>query len=88
VQWHVHGPGFSEAIHGRKHWVLYPPSQRESDEALAIPAGFDKDESSRQWMEYRYPLADPKPLECTRAFLPSCLLLLPLGLLEQFLTLT
>jgi hypothetical protein len=22
VQWHVHGPGFSEALHGRKHWLL------------------------------------------------------------------
>jgi len=20
VQWHMHGPGFSESIHGRKHW--------------------------------------------------------------------
>ena len=62
VQWHVHGPGFSEAVHGRKHWVLYPPSV---EGAKTIPAGFDKDESSRQWMEHRYPLAIPKPLECS-----------------------
>ena len=26
VQWHIHGPGFSEAIHGRKHWILHPPN--------------------------------------------------------------
>ena len=45
VQWHTHGPGFSEAIHGRKHWVLYPPSQES-------PIQFHKDQSSRQWMEY------------------------------------
>jgi hypothetical protein len=56
VQWHVHGPGFSEAIHGRKHWVLYPKEH---------PPDFHKDESSRQWMEQNYRQARPKPLECT-----------------------
>jgi hypothetical protein len=24
VQWHVHGPGVAETLHGRKHWLLYP----------------------------------------------------------------
>lgn len=24
VQWHVHGPGVAETLHGRKHWMLYP----------------------------------------------------------------
>ncbi|GKY91569.1 hypothetical protein MPSEU_000128800 [Mayamaea pseudoterrestris] len=56
VQWHVHGPGFSEAIHGRKHWVMYPKEH---------PPVFHKDESSRQWMEHKYPQAKQKPLECT-----------------------
>lgn len=56
VQWHVHGPGFSEAIHGRKHWVLYPSSS---------PPQFHKDQSSRQWMEHKYSQADPRPFECT-----------------------
>ncbi|KAL7581201.1 hypothetical protein ACA910_005986 [Epithemia clementina (nom. ined.)] len=57
VQWHVHGPGFSEALHGRKHWLLYPPEQK--------PEKFHKDQSSRQWMEFVYPQVDPKPFECT-----------------------
>jgi Cupin-like domain len=26
VSWHVHGPGFSEVLHGTKHWLLYPPN--------------------------------------------------------------
>jgi hypothetical protein len=24
VQWHVHGPGVAETLHGHKHWLLYP----------------------------------------------------------------
>jgi len=31
VQWHIHGPGFSQALHGRKHWVLYPPEKQPSE---------------------------------------------------------
>ena len=45
VQWHIHGPGFSETIHGRKHWVLYPPNQRPS---------YNLDYASRHWMEHEY----------------------------------
>ena len=45
VQWHLHGPGFSETIHGRKHWVLYPPENRPS---------YNLDYASRHWMEYTY----------------------------------
>lgn len=56
VQWHAHGPGFSEAIHGRKHWVLYPPDDRPK---------YLKDESSREWMEVAYFEAKLKPFECT-----------------------
>lgn len=57
VQWHQHGPGFSEALHGRKHWVLYKPDHP--------PHSLDKDESSRMWMERHYPSAQSPPLECT-----------------------
>lgn len=57
VQWHVHGPGFSEALHGKKHWLLYPPHH--------MPNNFHKDQSSLQWMEFVYPFTDRKPLECT-----------------------
>ena len=46
VQWHTHGPGFSETIHGRKHWVLYPPGNRPS---------YNLNYASRHWMEYTYP---------------------------------
>lgn len=69
VQWHVHGPGFSECLHGRKHWVLYPPQRK--------PPGYHKDQSSRQWMEYVYPHLpnDEKPLECT--LLPGDVLYFP-----------
>mmetsp|Transcript_31302 Transcript_31302/g.52192 ORF Transcript_31302/g.52192 Transcript_31302/m.52192 type:complete len:304 (+) Transcript_31302:8-919(+) len=41
VQWHVHGPGFSEAVHGRKHWIL----------ARSKP-NFDPDQTSFNWMYY------------------------------------
>jgi len=46
VQWHLHGPGFSETIHGRKHWVMYPPVDRPE---------YDLDYASRHWMENTYP---------------------------------
>ena len=56
VQWHIHGPGFSEAVHGRKHWVLYKDKPE-----------FHKDQTSRNWMEYNYVAMDPdeRPYECT-----------------------
>jgi hypothetical protein len=56
VQWHVHGPGFSEALFGRKHWVLYP------DKPV-----FDANQTSRYWMEHVYNLLSPDklPYECT-----------------------
>ena len=59
VQWHMHGPGFSEAVHGRKHWVLYPPGRRPT---------YDADRASRHWMEESYPRIkdeDDLPWECT-----------------------
>jgi len=46
VQWHLHGPGFSETVHGRKHWVLYPPGERPE---------YNLDYASRHWMEGTYP---------------------------------
>ena len=49
VQWHLHGPGFSETIHGRKHWVLYPPGHRPE---------YSKDYASRHWMENTYPMLE------------------------------
>mmetsp|Transcript_40474 Transcript_40474/g.74068 ORF Transcript_40474/g.74068 Transcript_40474/m.74068 type:complete len:390 (-) Transcript_40474:96-1265(-) len=49
VQWHLHGPGFSETLHGRKHWVLYPPGSRPK---------YDLDYASRHWMENTYPVLE------------------------------
>ena len=46
VQWHIHGPGLSETIHGRKHWVLYPPE---------LEPIYDLNYASRHWMENTYP---------------------------------
>jgi len=58
VQWHIHGPGFSQALHGRKHWVLYPPEKQPN---------YDPDYTSRHWMEQVYTsLKDEDlPWECT-----------------------
>jgi hypothetical protein len=57
VQWHTHGPGFAEALHGRKHWVLYPPNQKPE---------FNPDRNSRSWMETLYfNESNPEPWECT-----------------------
>ena len=36
VQWHTHGPGFSEAVHGRKHWILHPPTRRPPPRTRSI----------------------------------------------------
>lgn len=49
VQWHVHGPGFSQAIHGRKHWIL-----------AATKPDFHPNTTSRYWMEYEYPKYHPQ----------------------------
>ena len=58
VQWHVHGPGFSETVWGRKHWILYPPNQQPD---------FHPDQTSRHWMEYTYTALPQRkrPHECT-----------------------
>ncbi|KAL3922211.1 MAG: hypothetical protein SGILL_002327 [Bacillariaceae sp.] len=56
VSWHVHGPGFSEALHGRKHWIL----QKEKPD-------FHPDQTSYNWMYYNYSqmASEERPLECT-----------------------
>lgn len=56
VQWHVHGPGFAEALWGRKHWILYPADEKPD---------FHPDQTSRNWMEYTYPTLNKRPYECT-----------------------
>ena len=59
VAWHIHGPGFSEAIHGRKHWILYP-FDNEPD--------FHPDQTSLNWMHYNYAASmnsENVPFECT-----------------------
>jgi len=65
VQWHTHGPGFSEAIHGRKHWILLPPH-------VTKPPQYHKDQSSRKWMEDEYEhtrkAMKDEVYECTRKY--------------------
>lgn len=56
VQWHVHGPGFAEALWGKKHWVLYPADEKPD---------FHPDQTSRNWMEYAYATVKKRPHECT-----------------------
>mmetsp|Transcript_4730 Transcript_4730/g.5363 ORF Transcript_4730/g.5363 Transcript_4730/m.5363 type:complete len:291 (+) Transcript_4730:43-915(+) len=59
VSWHIHGPGFSEAIHGRKHWILYSPENRPD---------FHPDQTSLNWMHYNYSIIEKiedRPLQCT-----------------------
>lgn len=46
VPFHVHGHGFSEVIHGRKRWLLYPPAHRPP---------FDPDASSALWLRDTLP---------------------------------
>jgi hypothetical protein len=51
VQWHFHGPGFSEVIHGSKHWLLLSSEfQKEG-----IPYYDDPTYTSFSWMEWIYP---------------------------------
>mmetsp|Transcript_18247 Transcript_18247/g.43645 ORF Transcript_18247/g.43645 Transcript_18247/m.43645 type:complete len:289 (-) Transcript_18247:144-1010(-) len=46
VPFHVHGQGWSEVLHGRKRWLLYPPRHEPP---------FDPDESSASWLRRVYP---------------------------------
>ena len=56
VQWHTHGPGFSEALVGDKHWILSPDK----------PPRIHKDQSSQQWMTMVYPELSPSSFrQCT-----------------------
>lgn len=56
AQWHNHGPGFCESMHGRKHWLLVEKNR---------PA-YDRDRPSRHWFEYMYTdYTDEYLWECT-----------------------
>jgi Cupin-like domain len=57
AQWHAHGPGFCEAMHGRKHWLLVPPEKQPD---------FDRTRPSRHWLDYSYSTyKEQKIWECT-----------------------
>lgn len=58
VQWHTHGPGFSQTLNGRKHWILYKPKDKPK---------YNSDYTSRFWMEEVYTSLpeSKKPYECT-----------------------
>ena len=45
VSWHNHGPGFSETIHGSKHWLMYD----YADFPNGVPA-FDPNQRTLDWI--------------------------------------
>ncbi|CAN0128639.1 unnamed protein product [Phaeothamnion confervicola] len=49
VAFHVHGPGYSEVLHGRKRWLLFPPGRD-------FP--FDPDATVAQWVAEVLPKLD------------------------------
>lgn len=61
VSFHMHGPGFSEVIHGSKRFFLYPPD-------IDISGIFDPDMSQSEWVSRTYPSSksdESRPLyEC------------------------
>jgi len=58
VAFHMHGPGFSEVLHGEKRWFLYPP---------AFPLTWNPDHTQQTWLKEVYPFLEEsqRPLECT-----------------------
>jgi hypothetical protein len=46
VPFHFHGPGFGEAVHGRKRWFLTRPEIRPQ---------FHPNETTLQWFLQKYP---------------------------------
>lgn len=55
VSFHMHGPGFSETIHGAKRFFLYPDS-------IDTEGLFDPDVSHAEWMTEVYPAAKDDPV--------------------------
>lgn len=47
----------SYVVHGRKHWMLYPPDQKPY---------YNPDFTSRAWMEYQYTDLEKKKIEMKR----------------------
>lgn len=61
AQWHMHGPGFCEVLHGVKHWALVEKPTKPK---------YESDFVSRHWFEYQYTSwvsdkSKPKIWECT-----------------------
>lgn len=59
VAFHMHGPGFSEVLHGRKLWLLYPPD--------TYPRHFSPLLSTCEWYARHHSEAadDPNLFECS-----------------------
>ena len=55
VPFHTHGAGFSEVLHGRKAWFLYPPGPE--------PRAVDGDAPSLRWVTDVYPTLRPRRTE-------------------------
>lgn len=61
VPFHFHGPGWSEVLHGRKRWFLYPRSKNHNITGL-----FDPDQTMLDWTQQVLPTltGDDRPLQC------------------------
>ena len=64
VPFHGHGPGWSEVLHGRKRWFLYPRDDARTPSEIVH---FDPDASQLQWLSSVYPTLQPsdRPIQCT-----------------------
>ena len=69
VPFHFHADGFSEVLHGAKHWLLYRNK----------PPRFRENATSATWLRRDYPVLRPdeRPLECL--IRPGDLLYFPNG---------
>jgi len=79
VNFHTHGPGFAETIHGQKRWFFFLPSQREQQEndKGTTPPPFDPDAAIRDWVTEVLPSIREPVIDCVIE--PGELLFFPAG---------
>ena len=65
VSFHMHGPGFSEVIHGRKRWFLFPPG---------FQVHYNPNVSQRKWVDIVYPTLFNDNSTCKSNDLQECVI--------------